>query len=132
MPEIRDASCPHCASRNLRGVELDDARELILLCLDCASAFEPELRQEPASQMCNNCAFRPNSQERADPWRFLELLEVTIEGGQPFHCHKGLKIEMTEGGYRFVGPADLAQLVQCAGWRARLTAFRAGVPLHRL
>jgi len=132
MIDVRDASCPHCSSRKLRGIELDDCRELILVCMDCAAAFEPELRADPSREMCNNCAFRQGSPERADPWRFLELLEVTIEGGKPFHCHKGLKLEMTANGYKFVAPADLAALVQCAGWRSRRAAYAAGVPLHRL
>lgn len=125
--------CPFCSSRDLRGLELSDRRELVLVCMGCAALFEPETRDNPCGQMCNNCAFRDGSPERAAPWRWIELLEATIERGQPFHCHKNLRCEMTEAGYRFIQPDNgLPGMTRCAGWRSRLAAYRAGVPLHKL
>lgn len=126
-------ACPHCGSNQLRGVELTDARELVVVCMGCFAAFEPEMRTDPCREMCNNCAFRQGSQERADPWRWLELLEATVEAGQPFHCHKNLRLQMTAEGYRFTPPeGGTAALTQCAGWKSRRAAFLTGVPLHRL
>lgn len=127
-----DIRCPFCRSQDLRGVELDESRELVLVCMACASLFEPETRTDPCAAMCNNCAWRPGSPERADPWHWSLIIEQTIEAGQPFHCHKNLLAQLTERGYRFVAPGDLAQMTPCAGWRSRLAAYRAGVPLHKL
>lgn len=117
--------CPFCGSDDLR-FPMDD--KSVAVCFGCLAAFEPETRANPECQLCDNCAFRPDSPERQDEWLWLQLLETTIEyADHPFHCHKNLKIKMKENGYSFLQPTgDESPLKPCAGWRAYKLAFDQG------
>lgn len=45
---------------------------------------------EIAAAMCGDCAFRPDSPERADDWTAEALMELPATG-RPFYCHTGIR-----------------------------------------
>jgi hypothetical protein len=86
---------------------------------------EPETRDWPEAQMCNNCAFRKGSPERADLWRWMQVSE-TVEYDQAFHCHKGLQLNFNpETQTATFDPPDAAKgrVTVCAGWLAHRIAY---------
>ena len=119
-------ACPFCCYAHVGEMEIPGCREQVRFCPKCEKLFEPEHRADPARQLCNNCAFRSGSGERADAWRWLNLLEDTVEQGRPFHCHKHLPATLQGDGYRFEAPKDHSELKVCAGWKAARAAFLAG------
>lgn len=112
--------CGGCGSRRLF-MERDSKTAL---CLDCHRIQEPETRDWPESQMCDNCAFRVGSPERADPYRWAEI-EDTLARGQYFHCHKGLAATLSneKQTVAFSPPdAKTGRVTVCAGWLASYIA----------
>lgn len=108
--------CGGCGSRDM--MTASDGRHAI--CMKCRRLQEPETRDWPESRMCNNCAFRKGSPERADPYRWAEIAE-TVERGQYFHCHKGLPLTLNkETMVATFDPPDPAKgrVTVCAGWLA--------------
>lgn len=94
-------------------------------CMDCQRLQEPETRDWPESRMCDNCAFRKGSQERADPWRWMQVQE-TVEYGEPFHCHKGLPVTLHKDSLTvtFTAPNPATgRVTVCAGWLAARVAL---------
>jgi hypothetical protein len=91
---------------------------------------------EVQHSMCGDCAFRPDSPERADEW-LAESLMSLAEKGTPFWCHDGMRrpvlwrhpdgreIPGDPADYQpaMVGPvpfrADGRSGLLCAGWMAR-------------
>jgi hypothetical protein len=115
--------CGGCGSRNMfSGCDGKHA-----ICMDCRRLQEPETRDWPESKMCDNCAFRKGSPERADPWRWMQVRE-TVGGDVPFHCHKGLKMHFNrETLSATFDPPNTAtgRVTVCAGWLAsRIAHFR--------
>jgi hypothetical protein len=108
--------CGGCGSRNM--IFASDRQHAI--CMDCRRMQEPELRDWPEAKMCDNCAFRKGSPERADPWRWMQV-EETVEDGNPFHCHKGLPVTLNGDGLSatFTAPNPATgRVTVCAGWLA--------------
>jgi hypothetical protein len=103
------------------------ARDLMLscdgkhaICMICRRLQEPETRDWPESVMCDNCAFRKGSPERADPWRWMQVQE-TVEFDTPFHCHKGLQMTLHGESLSatFTAPDPYTdRMTVCAGWLA--------------
>lgn len=125
------AACPSCGSENCNFLDLEASP--VGVCSNCATAFIPEIRANPAIQMCDDCAWRPGSPERKDPYQWAQMIEVTIEGGQPFYCHKGLtcRVENTNLIYQ-MPPDGPAGMTPCAGWKSRKLAYDLGMPARRL
>jgi hypothetical protein len=119
--------CGGCGSRNLHLFAHSD-RDLGV-CLDCRRIQEVEMRDWPESRMCNNCAFRAGSPERAAPYRWAEI-EATLDDGLMFHCHKGLPYDPRSG--RFAAPDPAAgRVTVCAGWlSARIARLRRKKSAH--
>lgn len=117
--------CGGCGSRRLM-VSSDGAHAV---CLECRRLQEPETRNWPESKMCDNCAFRVGSPERADPYRWAEITE-TLERGQPFYCHKGLPVTLDAQALTatFSAPCPgVDRMTICAGWAASYMArFKVG------
>lgn len=106
--------CGGCGSREM--VFTKDGQHAA--CLMCHRLQEPETRDWPASEMCDNCAFRKGSPERADPYRWAELQDLVAGGGGMFHCHKGLNMKFNAQGDAVFDPPDHAtgRVTVCAGW----------------
>ncbi len=112
--------CGGCGSRNILQADMFDTDVQHGICLNCRRLQEIETRDWPVSQMCDNCAFRKGSPERADPYRWAEVME-TITRGQSFHCHKGLVMSQPDerGDVTFEAPdAEKGRVKVCAGWLA--------------
>lgn len=110
--------CGGCGSRNM--LTASDGKHSI--CLKCRRLQEPEHRDWPLAQMCDNCAFRKGSPERADPYRWAEMQE-TLEKGQYFYCHKGLTVTLSEDRETATFDApDPKDGKVCAGWLAAYVA----------
>ena len=113
--------CGGCGSRRL--MQSSDGQHAF--CLDCRRLQEPETRDWPESTMCDNCAFRKGSPERADPYRWAEV-SATVESGQLFHCHKGLPVTLSEdrlvATFEAPDPAK-GRVTVCAGWLAARIAL---------
>lgn len=108
--------CGGCGSRDMMAAS--DGKHAI--CMKCHRLQEPEMRDWPEAKMCDNCAFRQGSPERADPWRWMQILE-TVEYGQPFYCHKGLTMTLRDDKTAAsFSPPDAAtgRVTVCAGWLA--------------
>lgn len=108
--------CGGCGERNL--MLSSDGKHAI--CMSCQRLQEPETRDWPEAKMCDNCAFRKGSQERADPWRWMQVSE-TVEYGEPFHCHKGLAAMLHKDSLTVTfEPPDptKGRVTVCAGWLA--------------
>jgi hypothetical protein len=123
--------CPNCGSDQ---VIFSDLTHEACACIACGQLFVPEDRVDPDGQLCNDCAFRPNSAERQDPWKWADIIETTIvDQVHPFHCHKGMACELKGATLHYVQPAGgLAAMQPCAGWRAHLKAYQAGTPARKL
>ena len=116
-------TCGGCGSSNLATTA--DAETQYAVCQDCLRLQEAETRANPATHMCDNCAFRPGSPERADPYRWFQIEEATIFCGQPFYCHKGMATELTHGTMHYLHGDVVESLHPCAGWLAHRVAYLA-------
>lgn len=126
-------TCPACGSQ--RTLWPEGTREACA-CADCGQLFVPEDRPDPDVQLCNDCAFRPGSPERGDPYKWAEIIQTTIvDQVHPFHCHKGLacKLDLKGKTIGYLRPAGgELDMRPCAGWRAHLAAYQAGKPAREL
>lgn len=124
-------ACPTCGSNQ---VLFSDLTHEACVCRACGQLFVPEHRVDPASQLCDDCAFRPGSPERADGYKWAEIIQATIvDQLHPFHCHKGLACELRDGTLHYLRPEEGQKpLTPCAGWRAHLLAYQAGTPARKL
>lgn len=123
----RHAIDPICGGCGATGLILSEKADTTYgLCPDCERLQEVELRADPCAQLCDNCAFRPDSPERTDPWGWMRMQEKHIEGGVPFYCHKGLPLEFNLKGSTHVIDTDATRLEAkekpCAGWLAHRLA----------
>ena len=89
--------CPRCGSGNVAFIAIHQW-ESHAACMKCETIWEPfnaDHLQDPDDTLscfkspCDNCAFRGDSPERADPekWELL-MQEINLKGGV-FYCHKG-------------------------------------------
>ena len=112
--------CGGCGSRDM----LASSDGKYAVCLDCQRLQEPETRDWPETVMCDNCAFRKGSPERADLYRWAEVIE-TVDRGQKFYCHKGLPVTLSadEKTATFSSPdMEAGRMTVCAGWLAMYLA----------
>lgn len=124
-------TCPACKSEYWQELLLEGSP--VAVCSDCATAFIPETRAEPFAQLCDDCAFRPGSPERADPSRWAQIVETTIVGDKPFYCHKGLTCRLDGTTLHYIIPDNGREtMTPCAGWYSRKMAYAAGRPLSKL
>ena len=137
-----DQRCPRCGGRE---IYVDSEMRAgghgpgIAACPTCSITWEifkaeDLLDDTPLSSFkspCNNCAFRKGSQERTDPYMWMQISE-SLEDGVPFYCHKGVPITPnTNHGFAYptktvvvehsVNPVsievpDSARLRLCRGW----------------
>ena len=118
--------CGGCGSRNM--ITSSDGKHAV--CLDCERLQEPETRDWPETVMCDNCAFRKGSEERANPARWAEVMGTVIYG-QMFHCHKGLPMSLNDDHQSadFAAPdPEAGRVTVCAGWLAMyLASFKREV-----
>lgn len=112
--------CGGCGSRRLTVTQLPDKTTLHGYCLECERLQEVEVRDWPLSEMCDNCAFRKGSPERADPYRWAEV-QATLDSGSAFHCHKGLALDAQSGAFAAPDPSCGDNKI-CAGWLATYAA----------
>ncbi|HEX9768468.1 MAG TPA: hypothetical protein VGA50_04755 [Kiloniellales bacterium] len=92
-------------------------------CRNCKAIWEPF---DPAQiwdtsdphcsfrEPCNNCAFRPGSNEQQDREKWITLIDSLRQGGA-FFCHKGVPIE-PDAEFGFAYPADRKKLRHCRGY----------------
>lgn len=96
------------------------------VCKDCQRLQEVEFRADPSVQLCDNCAFRPDSPERAEPWTWLQFYKLHIGNSVPFHCHKGLPMKLLRNGTVKVventSTVRESRKKPCAGWLAHRRA----------
>ena len=119
--------CPKCLS--LRVVTRHDFpgagfySATLTVCADCEAVWEPldEAliwdRTDPhccQSEPCDNCAFRPGSNEQADREKWRELIGK-LKAGASFHCHKGVPLD-PGGEHGFAYPSDRRELRTCRGY----------------
>lgn len=120
--------CPVCGSTTHVSTQVTNEA---VVCRDCNTLYVPENRANPDAQMCNDCAFRPGSPERGDPYKWAEIVQTTIvEQLHPFHCHKGMECRL-ENQSLVYKPED-RPMRPCAGWRSRMAAYLAGTPSREL
>ena len=123
-----ETKTPRCGGCGADGLLLTaNADTLYGLCPKCERLQEVELRRDACTQLCDNCAFRPDSPERADPWGWMRMQEKHIENGVPFYCHKGLPLEFdAQDKTTHVIDTDATKLEAkektCAGWSAHRLA----------
>ena len=96
-------------------------------CPNCKTLWEPfdpdEIwdRDDPVCsfrQPCNNCAFRPGSDEQADREKWITLID-SLRQGAGFYCHKGVPIE-PGAEYGFAYPKERKNLRLCRGYLSAL------------
>ena len=118
--------CPKCGCRKVRlvpGLTFKGFGPGLALCSNCAAIWEPfdpsDIwdRDDPVCSFrepCNNCAFRPGSNEHEDRERWLEIVRG-LKGGAQFYCHKGVPIEAgAEHGFSY--PKERTKLRLCRGY----------------
>ena len=120
VPEIvKDIpACPSCGAPSTSMVSVLAGSHDV--CIQCGKAWERLPKGEPYlmdgemmpwREPCDNCAFRGNSPERADPAAWKELQDK-LAAGHMFYCHKGVPFavaKIAEGGetpFEFPRTAD--------------------------
>lgn len=97
-------ACPSCNSGRLICVlGLAEQLDMCLACyrvwerLPAGEPYTVDGEQLPFRTPCNNCAFRGDSQERANPdaWRDLQLM---LANGGEFYCHKAVPFRIADTG----------------------------------
>lgn len=101
--------CPRCGSRKTKDVSqavTDFYARTIRVCGNCRTAWEPFDPAETWDKTdracsfkhpCNNCAFRKDSPEHADPIGWQGLIDKLGWWDGHFYCHKGVPITPGEG-----------------------------------
>jgi hypothetical protein len=105
----------------------------LAVCANCRTLWEPF---EPAQiwdtsnplcsfrEPCNNCAFRPGSDEQKDRESWVKLIGSLKKGGS-FYCHKGVPIQPNaEHGFAYPKDGnDPKKLRLCRGYLNALTGL---------
>ena len=128
---MRTQKCPRCGSDE---VLVPDGTLEAVACGNCTQLFVPENREQPETQMCDDCAFRPNSPERQDEYKWADIIDTTIVNEiHPFYCHKGMACKLSGNTLTYQMPEEgEAAMTPCAGWRAHKAAYKAGIPARKL
>jgi hypothetical protein len=139
--------CPKCGCRKV-GFDPDMTVEGygpgIATCINCKAIWEPFRpehiwdKSDPHCSFrepCNNCAFRPGSNEQADREKWIGLLD-SLRLGTSFYCHKGVPIEpAAEHGFAYpykdvvigghtVSVPDVSKLRLCRGFLNAMPKLR--------
>lgn len=109
--------CPKCASRRWGDADQDITKfyaTTLRVCANCGTAWEPfeeadlldaGMRYSSFKEPCNNCAFRPGSNEQQNIEDWKELM-AKLKCGGFFYCHKGVPIDLhhkspTDSGFAY-------------------------------
>lgn len=131
--------CPRCASRKFTTVEQGISgfyARTLTVCGNCGTAWEAfaqadlldmDLRYSSFREPCDNCAFRPGSNEQQDLERWKGILADCKENGGRFYCHKGVPLALkSEDGFDYPktrdGRHDVKRLRPCRGYLRMLNA----------
>jgi len=99
-------------------------------CINCDAIWEPF---DPAQiwdkddhvcsfkEPCDNCAFRPGSNEQQDREKWIQLIK-DLKKGAMFFCHKGVPIE-PDSEHGFAYSKDRTKLRICRGFLNALKGF---------
>lgn len=141
--------CPRCKSARTSEIEQDITpfyAKKLRVCGDCGAAWEPfeeaDLLDEgePYSSFvepCDNCAFRPGSNEQQDADYWKNLIEQLgwpsdFPHSGEFYCHKGvpfdIDVENSQVGFDYPkredGQYDRTRMRYCRGYLKMLNAKR--------
>lgn len=118
--------CQKCGCRKVtvaKGLSAKGFGPDLATCRNCHCLWEPfdpaQIwdRDDPVcsfKEPCNNCAFRPGSDEQQDREKWKALID-SLRQGAAFHCHKGVPIEPgAEHGFAY--PTDRNKLRLCRGY----------------
>jgi hypothetical protein len=128
--------CPKCGSRRWADVSQDVTKfyaAVLRVCGNCGCAWEPfdeaDLLDEGQwfssfKEPCNNCAFRPGSNEQADRERWTKMLADLERAGSQFFCHKGVPLDLnhateSDSGFAYPyrdGKAQVHKMRLCRGY----------------
>lgn len=140
----RDAHSYCCQSAAMSGSPESCTCWVPVYAEDQADIRPPERPEDLTARpsMCGDCAFRPDSPERAEPWT-AEALYDSARAGTPFWCHDGMRRPLrwqhpdgrvVDGSPHDWQPpivggvpyrADGRPALLCAGWRAVASAADA-------
>lgn len=106
--------CPKCGSRTVAvdpGAKVAGYGPGMATCANCKTIWEPFDPEQiwdksdahcSFKEPCNNCAFRPGSNEQRDRAQWKTMIGQLKKGGQ-FYCHKGVPIT-SDAKYGFAYP----------------------------
>lgn len=140
--------CPKCGSRKVAwepDAKIAGYGPGLATCANCKTIWEPFAREQiwdtsdpycSFKEPCNNCAFRPGSNEQEDRAEWIRLIGALKNGAQ-FYCHKGVPIDAKNGfayptkrsRHDIVGPCaehdtpDIKKLRLCRGYLNALRGF---------
>lgn len=142
--------CPKCGSRKVvwePEAKIAGYGPGLATCPNCKTIWEPFGPEQiwdtsdphcSFKEPCNNCAFRPGSNEQEDRAEWIRLIGCLKNGAQ-FYCHKGVPIEPdAEHGFAYptktalsdiAGPSapheapDIKKLRLCRGYLNALRGF---------
>ena len=129
--------CPKCGCRkvaNAPNMTADGYGPGLAFCMNCRAIwepFDPDQIWDPDDPLCafrepcNNCAFRPGSNEQQDREEWITLIG-SLKQGASFYCHKGVPIE-TAAEHGFAYPKTRTKLRLCRGYLNALN----GIWKHR-
>ena len=125
--------CPLCGSDEIWFVRRHKEQESegYAACRDCgilwepfdpADIWDPDDEYSPFKVPCNNCAFRGDSPERANPEKWANLVaHIESDPYFGFICHKGVPLSFEEGESHAhpkteSGVVDVSRSRFCRGW----------------
>lgn len=126
--------CPKCGSAHIVASLSMTAHGFgpgLASCRNCGALWEPFSPEDiwdpddplcSFKEPCNNCAFRPGSNEQVDREKWIALVQ-SLKQGAGFYCHKGVPIEAgAEHGFAY--PSDHHKLRLCRGFLNALPGLR--------
>lgn len=127
--------CPKCGCRKVfvaEGITFKGYGPDIATCKNCDAIWEPFdpaqiwNKDDPVCSFidpCNNCAFRPGSNEQQNREEWIKMIGSLREGAA-FYCHKGVPIEANaEHGFAYP-EHDQTKLRLCRGYLNALYGLR--------
>ncbi len=130
------ARCPQCLGERVTCAAVPEGQTFygkeLAVCGDCRIGWEPIEEAEIwdrsdryccGSAPCDNCAFRPGSNEQLDREKWRGLIG-SLKAGASFYCHKGVPIApRSDTGFAY--PADRRKLRLCRGYLNALSMWWA-------
>lgn len=132
--------CPKCGSTAVAHdpkMQVEGYGPGLASCRNCKAIWEPfdpaEVwdKDDPVcsfKEPCNNCAFRPGSNEMQDVEEWKKLI-ASLKAGASFYCHKGVPIEPgAEHGFAYPtkddGTPNTRRLRVCRGYLNAIVRLR--------